>query len=230
MSSFGGGSQFGVAQFGGEPSAYPIDHGINEILDALAPLGRDQGGPVATIDIMSVPLSVQTDWSMLLSGGLPALLVGYSGGTFSQTVDTAGYAFEQAGNFHVAVLTDTLRSRSERLAGISAYGQGLWSLLRWVALYAGRALNEVHFVRGVRPVREEILSYGPEYFAGAVHFEATWCMDLYPDADQIIGRLERIGIVHTPKDLQNLFLGDNLTPNTDDVTSLPGPGVAELVD
>ena len=66
-------------------------------------------------------------------------------------------------------------------------------------------------------------------FVAVVSFELEVEHDLYDDAATLTDELARLGIVHDPLNLADLFATDEETPNTDSPTS-PAIGYAELDD
>jgi hypothetical protein len=196
------------------------------MLGALESNHVSQGGFLRTVGVLTSNATDIEALSHQLQDGLPAVLVGYTGGPYTGGM-TSGMVLQHDAGFVAVCIADSLRSRVERLGGRSIYHPGLWHLMRWVAFKCGRALNRVQKTRNGRPVDESVIAYEPTMFVGVVGFTAQLTLDLYDDMGALT-KLERLGIVHTPSDLAQLFEVDNLTPNTDDPTSLPGPGVAEL--
>jgi len=227
MSSFGGHVQFGAAQFGGDPFGLSPLFCIDRMLAALDTAKVSAGGFLRTVALLTSDPNDIEALGHQLQDGLPAVLVGYTGGPYSGGLTTA-MVMEQQLRLVAVCVADNLRSRTDRLGGRSIYRPGLLNLMRWAAFKCGRALNRIKRGRRGGPTEESFIAYGAETFVGVVNFSVTAAFDLYDDDGDLTGKLERLGIVHTPSDLEQLFESDNETPNTDDPTSLPGPGVAEL--
>ncbi len=221
-----GGAHKLASRLGGEPLGMPLDHVFRQMKTELAAL---QGSVVRSVQIVQGSLRDEEVIRQGLQGGAPGYLLGYLGGTY-EAFTNDGAHLDRNVSLGVLCISDSLYGHDDRVAGITPYRPSLFALMGWAAFYGGRALHRMPAFGGTgRPVSEEILGAGGEYALGLVTFEGRLDFDLLNDQPYGV-LLEKAGIVHTPKANEPLFEADNLTPNTDDPTSLPGPGVANLVE
>jgi len=221
---FGGDSSFGVAQFGGDPYGLGPGYVVDRIVSTLNRFKRSGStGHVETIARLTGALDDPETWDRISQAGVPAMLVAYTGGPFKPK-SADGLVHTQTARFSIVCTASDFRSRARRLEGRNVYFPGLDALTRWALFHGGRELQSHGKLRNARPVLERVMSYAPGRFASIVSFEAETDIDFHDDI-QMTGRLESLGIVHSPNDLNKLFDDDNTTPNTDDPT---GAGVAGL--
>jgi len=220
---FGGNSQFGSMQFGGDPYGHDPNYVCNRIISALSVfLKTETAGCIKTIKRLAGDFGNQAAMDRLLTEGAPAFLVLYEGGAFVPAT-SSNCVFVQAVKYSVFCVAGSYQDQTERLAGRNVYEPGLDNMLRWATYYVMRELIQVESLNMVKPIAHQYLKWLPGKYVGVASFEATTRMDIYDDEPTMI--LERLGIVHNPIDLSELFLVDNTTPNTNDPTGL---GVATL--
>jgi hypothetical protein len=160
-----------------------------------------------------------------LAAGTPAMLVAYLGGPIEPGA-TDGRLFYHRMKFSVICAAGSYASAEERLAGGSpATDPGVEDLLDWASYYACRAAMAVSGLTRVKPTDHKWLRIAPTKFLAAAELEATRQLDLWDD-DGLGEELERIGLVHSPLDPEELFEDDNLTPKQEE--PLVGGGVATL--
>ena len=209
---------------GGDPFGHNPGLMCARIVEALQTF--QTRGLVRTVKRLAGELNDQVAWNRMIAAGLPAFLVVYEGGKFAQQPTTVdGMQFELQIVYSVICLAGSYEDRIVRLENTDAYQPGLDNLMRWATYHAGRVLIEEKSLSNARPVEYKYLDYSPERYAGVVVFNAAAAVDIYDHEDGI--ELESLGIVHTPKNVSQLFNADNTTPNTDDPT---GYGVADLGD
>lgn len=171
-------------------------------------------------------LEDQKVWDLLTRAGLPAMFCIYTGGTFiPQTSNNAQW--KQTVNFAVVALAEQQTDRVDRMEGRNIYHCGTETMIRWALRFVLRELIQINMITNPQPTAERQLVFGAERFAAVLDFQAT-AIHCIPDNESTV-LLEQVGIVHTPKDLNQLFLGDNVTPNSDDATAV-SPSVATLAD
>lgn len=213
---FGGTSQFGKAQFGGDPYGFSPSHVCDRIIVSLSRflVQPDGTGCVRTIKRLAGSLSNRQDVDRLLAGASPAFLVLYQGGAFKPAATTENL-HNQTVQFTVIAIANNYRDQRTRLSGTNVYDPGVDNLARWATFYVGRELVATKSLNRVRPTELRYLDYLPGKYSAVVSFEAQVQLDLY-DSDGDLSTLERLGIVHNPLSLDELFEGDNTTPNNDD--------------
>lgn len=224
MSTFG--HDFGASAFGGAPYGVDAASVIERMLSRLDPFRRTAtSGVLETLDVFSGPVEEPEVLERIMQGGAPAMFVGYQGSSFANG-STDGLLFNHEQRYAVVCVASSWRDRTERLdGGRNVYQPGLWNMTRWAAHFAGLALRDV-FGGQARPTAERLVGYTGTSFIGIVEFEATGTFH-WQDPAELLNRLKRLGVVHTPRDPSQLFEDDNTTPNTLDPTSPPS-GVAEL--
>jgi len=225
---FGGQTQFGTGVFGGDPYGTAPGYVIRRILAELSRFKRSgTTGCIETLGRLTGSLSDPGTWATMLQAGTPAMLVVYEGGPF-RFIGSGKNQIQQTQRYSVVCIASDYRERRHRLEGRNIHEPALDNLTRWARFYAARALLQMDGV-GLRSGKEELRIFDASRFVGVVSFEVEAEQDLYDDAATLTLTLERLGIVHDPLDLDDLFLADEETPNTDSPTS-PKVGYADLGD
>ena len=225
---FGGTSTFGLAGYGGDPYGVAPGYVVGRILSELSRFKREgTTGVLETLARLTGSLGDPATWATMLQAGTPAMLVVYEGGPF-KFIGSGRNHVQQQQRYSVVCIASDYRERKHRLEGRNVYEPGLDNLARWARLYAARALLQIEGV-GLRSGKEELRVFEAQRFVAVVSFEVEVEHDLYDDAATLTDELARLGIVHDPLDLNDLFLADEETPNTDSPTS-PAVGYAELDD
>lgn len=221
-----GGTERLAARLGGVPTGLGLDLVFRLLAGALRSM---QGGIARTVTIVQGDLNSEEVIRQGLQSGAPGYLLGYLGATYDRkSLDGAHH--ERILSMGVLAIAESYYGQDDRVAGMTGNRPSLFQLLGWAAFYGGRALHRIEAFRGTaRPTSERILGATAEHALGLLTFEARTELDLLEDMPYGL-TLEKAGIVHTPKAREPLFTEDNLTPNTLDPTSLPGPGVASLVE
>lgn len=223
--NFGGSSEFGAAQFGGQPFGLMPGYVCGRIVASMERFRRSgDSGCLATLGRLTGSLSDADTWSMMLQAGTPAVLVVYEGATLGSE-GMASNVITQRQRYSVVCIASDYRTRSHRLQGRNVYEPALDNITRWVMYFAGRAVLRL----GGVPTKEELRTFGAEKFVGIVSFEISSQYDLYDDDATLLDSFERLGIVHSPSNVNSLFADDNVTPRTDSPTS-PATGYAEIGD
>lgn len=226
MTTFGGRSKFGRAAFGGDPYGFEPGHVLDCIIYELSRfLRQGESGYLRTLDWLTSDLDDEESIDRQLVGGAPAMLVGYVGGPFSTAKTTSGKVFRQTMGFVIVCVADQFDTPRDRLRGRNIYSSGLYTMTRHAIYWGGRALLDIDGLENPRPADEGFLRFKPEKYISVVKFAAESAFDLSKLHDDVEYKLERLGICHSPIDLNHLFKEDNQTPNTDDPT---GFGVADL--
>jgi hypothetical protein len=213
---FGGAAQFGTTEFGGDPfgvsPAYVCDRLISVLsrfvtAKTVKTVRRYAGAKEDDLEAID----------RLLTTGVPAFLVFHAPGKFDP-MTTDGRRFNHRLHFGAYCCAGDYQSQTRRLEGRNDYSPGIDNLMRWAIYFCGRELLEVKELRGARPLGSRYLRFEPGKYVGVVEFEAVNTIDFYDDAPA--NALERLGLVKNPTDPEELFQGDNLTPNSTD----PNPG------
>jgi hypothetical protein len=232
MSVFGGRAKFGASRYGGAIQ-YGFDPGyvIDRCCAALQPFvrARQNGaerGVLDTVTRLTGPLDDDENQQRMLTGGTPAVLFGYSGGTYAP-YGTNQAQWMQTARFFFVAIADDATSRERRLRGYLSRPNtpSLDHLPRWVLHYVLLELRGMQRILNPRPVREDLLTFGSQRFAAVVEFWCESVLDAYEALPDVT--IEQLGIVHTPTDAAHLFSDDNVTPYSADDTNA-SPNVARL--
>jgi len=225
---FGGSTQFGLGQYGGDPFGLTVGYVITRILEKLARFQRvGATGSVQTIKRLTAPLGDTAARDMIMASGTPAMLVASNGSTYQSGGSNASRFVDRA-SIVVICIASSYRSRLHRLQGRNVYDIGLDNLTKWALTYTGRALVEMSELGDYRPINTRLGTFDAERFISITEWQVGLNFDTFDDVSAT-GILEELGIVHSPSDYSQLFSADNLTPNTTDPTS-PAVGVASLLD
>jgi hypothetical protein len=230
---FGGRTKFGgKGKFGGDPLTLDPGHICNRMIAALSRFKLQGGtGFLKTLARLSGPLDDPTTWGQILQFGTPAMLVHYGGSTFPKVFGTlSGNVYEGESTFSVVCVANDYRSRLHRLEGRrrSRYEPGLDHMTRWALYYVGNELvRNGSRLQRARPISINYVAYQTLHFISIVSFAGADNVDLHDNIGS--DRFERLGIVHTPLNNLDLFEDDNVTPRTNDPTSV-AVGYAELKD
>lgn len=219
---FGGESQFGQASFGGVPYGVAPGYVCDRMIEALERfrLKDDGTGCVRTIKRVSEDTIRSIDQQAL--GGLPGFFVAYRGGPY-KPVASNGRVHQQTATYAVLCASADYKGYTQRLEGRNVYFPGSDNLMRWAVYHVGKELLAIKGLGSQRPAAERYIAFEAGKYVGLVEFEVTARIDLYDEA--VFDTLQRIGAVHNPNDLEQLFEADNTTPNSDDPV---GGGVMEL--
>lgn len=267
---FGGTTQFGCGVYGGEPFAISPQYIVDRIVASLSrflkvrSLGSQYGGRyqfgassfggVRTVGFLqtlgrftgpmrSAPM-IEHVLDLVTKAGNPAMLVGFEGGEF-QPHNVGGAVHRELVTFNVICVASQFETRTIRLTGRRPIVQpGLDDMTNMAITYTGRELlTMTKALFQPRPVsRRNFMTANAMRFVSVVTWQGTLCHDFFDDEPSAEIRLKRLGIVHSPANLSQLFLADNVTPNVDgfdplnegnvtptDPTS-PATGYAELDD
>lgn len=224
---YGGQTQYGSGGYGGDPYGFSAAYVLRRMeasLERFRRIGNE--GHLDTLKRLTGSLADQPTWDLMSTAGLPAMYLVYEGGAFGQG-NTSKNAWRRGVNFAVVCIAEQQTSRIERLEGRNIYHPGTETMVNWALRFVLRELNLIKMIKNHRPGEERQLVFGAERFAAVVTFTAEARLCIVDDVSSVL--LERLGIVHTPLDLTQLFLPDNQTPNTDSPTS-PVSGVADFDD
>lgn len=223
---FGGVSSFGSAMFGGDPWGFDPSYVMDRMVASLSKFQQTAPGvgSVKTIKRLEGPLTDETAIDTALKGSTPAFLIVYLGGPFDPP-RSDGTVFVQSARYAVICISSNNYSRIQRTKDRNVYHPGIHNMIRWALREVTREMLSIEQVINFRPVVERPLPFTSTRFASVIEFECEHRMDVYDDVSTVL--LEKIGIVHTPKDTTELFTSDNVTPNSDDDTAV-SPSVAEL--
>ncbi|MCA9667375.1 MAG: hypothetical protein KC503_17365 [Myxococcales bacterium] len=230
---FGGETQFGRGRYGGVGTGKPIGYIIRRMIAAMEQFRYDPDtgtGSLRTLERLTGSIRDKATWDIIASRGFPAVLVAYAGGPFVKPKTMDGAQVTQAKRIHVVCIADSLQGkRIDRLEGKrrNLYEPGLDNITSWVVRYMGRELLNLNLA-GFQPVDEDVFAFDTNAFASIIEWRVEATIDLYDDPESD-NEFTRLGITHTPKDFNNLFESDNITPKTDSPTS-PATGYADLDD
>ena len=220
----------------------PPSVGVAAILSGLSSLlflngGAGAGGTGCVKTLKRIASDTASDLAAIDNitvGNLPAMLVAQPEGPF-KAFDTAGRCHMQTLQFWIVCVCGKYSSYADRLTSTTpTIDPGIEDLLDWSTYLGCRALAGPGDVKGatatriyklVRPVRHRWVRFEAERYVAVAELEAVRFFDYYDD--DLLTVLEKIGIVHDPRDQAHLFNVDNVTPNTVDPATLRG-GVAVL--
>lgn len=230
---YGGQTQYGSGAYGGDPYGFSPGYVTRRMVASLERFrfdGTTFAGEstkcVHTLARLTGNLEDQKTWDLLTTAGLPAMFVVYTGGTFvPQTANNVQW--KQTVNFSVVALAAQQRDRVDRMEGRNIYHCGTETMIRWALRFVLREMIQISMITNPQPSAERQLVFGAERFAAVLDFQAS-AIHCIPD-DVSTVTLDKLGIVHTPNDLNDLFLPDNITPNSDDPTAV-ATAVATLAD
>jgi hypothetical protein len=240
MAKFGGASKFGSVKYGGDVAGFDPGHVCDRLISQLSRFllvdpsdgSANAVGFARTVGRLVGDLRDEEIWSVVMLAGTPAILVHYGGGRFDKTTGiTGGYKAAETATFSVICVDSNFRSRIERFEGKrqrTGTAPGLDRMTRMALSFAWRELLGLgRSMKNPRPHQVRYLSLGNDRFVSVVEFQGEVVVSGAEDWPSAV--LEKLGICHNPKNLATLFLGDNITPNTDDPTS-PSSGVADLTE
>jgi hypothetical protein len=224
---FGGSSKFGSSKFGGDVAGFDPGHVCDRLIITLSRFAITETiGFVRTIGRLTGDLRDPEIWNVVMTAGVPAMLVHYGGGRFEKDkMLSSGLKTAETVSFSVICVDSNYRSRIERLEGIrQRTTPGLDRMTRMAMSFAWRELLGLgRQIKNPRPVTDRYLGLGNDRFVSVVEFQGEVNVD--GQEDWPVGRLEKLGICHNPLSESTLFVGT--APNTNDPTSVDS-GVADL--
>ena len=150
-------------------------------------------------------------------GGVPALLVFFSGGTYSVKGTGRGNYLDTL-NYMILCISGKSTNVGDRLAEgevdpDEALEPGVEELQDW-AFYLGlRALRTAGLNMSTAVRHSQVFRMKPENYIGSVEFHGQREVDVYDDT--LANSLLSLGIVHSPTDPDDLWEADNETPRSE---------------
>ena len=158
----------------------------------------------------------------MITAGLPAILVADISGTGSITGTHQQY-FEEELRISMLCCAGKYDSQLARMTG-GSINPGVEDLVNWSKYYGLRAMNTAG-LKKLRYLGWRWLRIEPEKYIKVVELAGSSHCDIYDDTVSAV--LETLGIVHNPSDYDQLFLGDNMTPKTNEPATMK-TGVVDL--
>jgi hypothetical protein len=228
MARFGGESQFGRSQFGGNPWGVMPSYIVDEMIAALQPFHKENGGHVNTIAQLFGDINDARTIDLALKSEAPAWLINYRGGPM-EWGGKRGSRFIHTQNFAILSISKDQRDRQSRIDSRNEYYPGAENMSAWAFREVIRRFHDNLATGPISPTNEEPFIYESARFVYLLELQCKIPRDAY-DNDVEAPLLEQAGLVHTPKpEPAPLFEPDNVTPNSDDPTNNT-PNVADLVE
>lgn len=162
---------------------------------------------------------------MALAPGVPALLLFYGGGVF----DHGGAGKQRWQNeLHFSVLCVSSRSVGDNVLERMTSGDvdtdnvdptdnttmpGVEELQDWAVWLGVRGMRNAAALQPRPGKNSQVFRISPGVFIGSVDLYCRRLIDVYDDA--LATSLEKLGIVHSPEDPDDLWEVDNVTPKSE---------------
>lgn len=202
---------------------------VNAIISALSSLlflnGGAGGGGTGCVKTIKRYVGDQFDLEVIdkmITAGLPAILVSDLSGSGSVT-GTHQQLFEEELKIGILCCAGKYDSQLARMTGGSVT-PGVEDLVDWAKYYGLRAMNTAG-LKKIKYLGWKWLRIEPEKYMKVVELSGSSHCNIYDDAATTV--LETLGIVHNPSDYDHLFLGDNVTPKTNEPATMK-TGVVDL--
>lgn len=222
MTAFGGQSQYGTASCGGDAYGLLPSYVTYRMLAALQGMAAANGGYLATLREYAGELSSRQQIEQELLGGMPAMLVLYTGGRVAPKT-TNGHKYRETQQYAVICCADRWTMQVERIHRRSVYHAGVESMLAHARVLCGGRKLAIENASPLRPSRIQQIGWWPGMVVFGQHFELETTVDLAPGI-ATLPDLKELGLVCNPTDIRQLFAPDNVTPNA----TPPREGVFEV--
>lgn len=176
----------------------------NAVLDALEVFRAGAGtGVLRTLKAYAGARDDVDAIDLHVAGGLPAILVGYSGGAWASK-STSRRLWQPMMGFSIICVSGAMGSRERRLTNAEGGTQmGIEDLLDLATYYGLRTVIGLAGLAGPDTVAHVLLRWEPGRYVASVDFTVRREFDLYDDASG--DTFEALGIVQSPTDTADLW-------------------------